>query len=187
MLQMIFRILLVVLAPTITSAGQQSNDPCGKAALPNLVSEVLARNFPSWRPLRMEDLLKDDQELWSQAKPNLCPGFATGHFESMEYLSYAVILVGSDQAKGYKLVALTAGTGNRYKANVLFEEKRKDSEQYALYPVVHSLPPGEYQDFYDSSRKVKIRLDAIALERLEAWMTMFYLEKGQFNKLRLSD
>ena len=135
----------------------------------------------------MEDLLKDDQELWSQAKPDLCPGFAAGHFESMKHLSYAVILVGSDKAKGYKLVALTADAGNRYKANVLSEEKRNGPEKYPLYPVVHSLPPGEYRDFYDSSRKVQTQLDAIALERLEAWMTMFYWEKGRFNKLRLSD
>lgn len=187
MLPMISLVLLALLAPTFSSADQPSHDPCGELALPKQVSDILARNFPSWRPLGVTDLVKDDQELWLQAKPNLCPGVAVGYFKSTKYYSYAVILVGADQARGYKLVALTADASNRYGINVLFEEKQNDLGKQPLYPVVHSLPPGEYREFDDSSRKVHIQFNAIALERLEAWMIMFYIENGRFHQLRLSD
>lgn len=187
MLHVVFLVSIMILAPVAANANLPSHDPCIDLPLPTQVTQALAHKFPSWRPLKMEDLVKDDQELWSQAKGDTCPGFAAGHFESMKSFSYAVVLVRTDRSKGYKLVILTADASGRYKLKVIFEEKRQDSERYTLYPVVHSLPIDEYQDFYDSSKKVRIHLEGIALERLEAWMIMFYWKSGRFEKLLLSD
>lgn len=190
---MLYVLLLVVSSILVwfpANANQDKQEPCtanSSQQLPVPIIETLSKNFPSWRPLRLDDLTADDQELWTKAKGEQCPGYAVGHFVSDELLSYAVILVNSSHSKGYNLVTISEIGSGRYKTSVIVHEEPKDLKGIKLYPVVWTIPPGDFEDFYNSKRKLRTHRDGIALERLEAWMVLYYWDKGKFTKFTLSD
>ena len=182
--------MAILLLPLPAIAEQGKQDPCDNSAdqgLPDAIKRVLSKKFPTQRPLRLDDLSEDDQGLWVQAKGQICPGYVTGHFVSDKFLSYAVILTNINAPMGYKLVSVNEVTKGQYKIDLVFKDEHKDSGALTLYPVVWSLPPGEYQDFYDSKQILRTRHDGMVLERLEAWSVLYYWNRAKFLRWTLSD
>ena len=172
------------------NANQDKQELCAvnpSQLLPVPIIETQLKNYPNWRPLRLDDLTADDQELWMKAKGKQCPGYAVGHFVSDKFLTYAIILVNISHPKDYKLVSISEVGSGRYKTSMIVDDEQKESKGLPLYPVVWVMPPGDYQDFYNSKRKLRTHREGIALERLEAWMVLYYWDKGKFAKFTLSD
>src|ERR1700753_94594 len=87
----------------------QSPTGCDVSALPAAAQKLLAMQFSEWRPKVLSDMGADNQQLWlSATKGKECPGVATGHFETREKLSYALLLVPkSNSNTGYKVIVLS--------------------------------------------------------------------------------
>jgi hypothetical protein len=190
MLHALILVLSLMALPFPVNANQDKQELCTANAnqmLPVPIIEALAKGYPDWRPLRLEDLNADDQELWVKAKGKQCPGFTAGHFVSDNSLTYAVVLVNASHPKGYKLISISEISSERYKTSVILHEEQRDSKAIPLYPVVWAMPPGAYQDFYNPKRKLRTHRDGIVLERLEAWTVLYYWDKGKFAKFTLSD
>ncbi len=107
----LFRIVLLIAAlGTPTSAAifeMPVATGCG-TVLPVPVHELLTSQFPDSRPRKLSDLESYDQKLWLKSHPRDCPGIATGHYQSGDELSYAVLLVPkSTSTNGYQLIVVT--------------------------------------------------------------------------------
>jgi hypothetical protein len=56
----------------------------------------------------------------------------------------------------------------------------------SYFSVVNVFPPGDYNDPY-GNKHVRIRTTSAAIEAIEANITLFYLDHGQWESLVISD
>jgi len=167
-------LITVALMCVITARAQDCSTipPSVRAAL---------KQMPGWRIVGLHDLLPDDQELWEKARPGLCPGIATGNFESSTP-SYAMALikkVNGDRVE--KLVLLTDRSGRVARIKTIVEPEKIISPL-----VVWSAPPGTYHDF-DRTKEIKTARDSFVYEKLQSGARLYYVVKRRVYSLLISD
>ncbi len=168
-----------------TSAAQPSA-ACSDAALPAPINEALKANFAGWRPLRVSDLDGDDPKLWLQEHPKECPGIATGHFESLDSVSYALLLmpVAEKSAVGpWQLVILKHRLNG---TSLAWKRLERCEGKDCFAPVIYAAPPGKYGGF-DETKSVHLKLDGIGVEFIQKASYIFYWSEGRYHKIDTSD
>lgn len=162
----------------------QRPQPCAEARLPTPVADLLKAKFSDWRPKQISDLEADDQQLWTQAHNEECPGIAIGYFEGADRLAYAVLLVPKFQPTGgYRLVVFSKPPSKDTYGWKLLD--RADGQSYSGL-VISKVGPGKYSDF-EGTKSIRIRLDAIYLEWIEKGADLYYWSAGRYRRLRVSD
>lgn len=184
-------ILCAALAPLATAwlhgeptmAAASTAGPC-EAALPPAIRELLGEKHKGWKVLEIPDLISDDQILWeATAGEQACPGVAGGDFKGNGQNSYAVALIRASKPSprvSEKLVFVEK-KDNTYLISELF------SADDVPISVVERGPPGEYRDFYDETKRVKVATDTILRTRLEARTVAYYFNGKTFAKILVSD
>ncbi len=164
----------------------QAHDPCRNAILPARAQSLIANKFPEWRTKRLSDLGTDDQQLWTKAHPAECPGFTAGHFEEPNVVAYALILVPkSDADAGYMLAVLSTNlTSEDFAVKILDHAKGPRSGASNL--VISRLRPGTYPNF-DGTKSLRLKLDSINVEWIEAAAIVYYWSNGQYLTLQTAD
>ena len=180
-------LLIAVNLPNATSgqsSAAQTSIVCGEAALPAPVNELLRVKFAGWRRQQLSDLYEDDQKLWTNSHPKECPGFALGHFESADSLSYAVLLLpNSAQQSGYTILVFSRGmNADVYTWRLLEHGEGIDS----FAPVIYNIRPGKYKGF-DETKSVHIKLDGVGVEWIEKSAFIDYWWEGRYHKIWTSD
>jgi hypothetical protein len=159
-----------------------SDDPCDGIKPPEGLSTRLKESFPHWRIEKTSDLEASYQELWTKKFPTACPGFVAGHLLKPDAVAYAFLLVPSDQTKkGYRLVVFSEPTTGSWHPIVL----EKDDQYTPTSAVISLVPPGEYQEA-DGTKKIHIRTDGIASERIEAGVLVYYWNGTRFRSISTS-
>jgi hypothetical protein len=163
----------------------QAHDPCQNVIPPD-AQALIASKFPGWRVKLLSDLGADDHQLWTKAKPRECPGIATGHFEDADSLAYAVVLVDkSDANAGYKIVVLSKSAKTEAFA-VRILDHAEGARNGASSLVISKLGPGTYPNF-DQTKSLRLKLDSINVEWLEAAAVVYYWSNGRYRTLQTED
>lgn len=156
---------------------------CG-ATLPSAVSAfVRSEARHGWIVVTLNDLVADDQALWSRSHAGQCPGIAVGRFDGTAADSYAIALVRRGGRVGHYVeqLVLLRPSGSTYSHVVVNGPARVVSPL-----VVWSLPPGTYAGSGDGLR-VTIGTDSFVYEKLEASAVQYYLVGGQLHSLVTGD
>ena len=172
-------ILSIALAtPAIAQSGE-----CTLADLPKDIADTISTKYAGWRPEQVSDLKSDDQELWTKARGDSCPGITSGHFESDNRLNYAVLLLDKDTSHwGYKFLFFDPDRSGSFKSILLAQAEGKNAGQ----PVISRVPPGEYSD-PETGKSVKTKLDSVLLEWIEAAAQLYYWTGSRFQRLQVED
>jgi len=175
--------IVACLTATICLGGQQADDPCAQGKLPGQVRKILEEKFADLRVERIGDLDPYSQQLWLKAHPRDCPGIVFGHFRSRARLSLAVLIIPREKVKaGYRLLAIDGDAHGRCTAHLL--EQNESTPRGS--DVLSAVPPGEYSDA-EGGTQVRLTLDAIRAEHLEAGAILYYWQEGRFRKLIVSE
>jgi hypothetical protein len=175
-------ILLLILV--CISSAESSPQSCDVSVLPSGVSELLKSRFPEWRIRTAEDMEAYDRQLWTKSKPDACPGITSGRFLSSTKKTFVVLLVpGKPDLKGYKVIAFDQAASNSSFAPIVVED---NTTQGAADLAIFQLPPGIYTD-PDRTRRVRIQLDGLQVERMEVSTTLYFWRSGHFEHLVTSD
>ncbi len=154
--------------------------------IPPGAQALIAGKFPGWRAKLLSDLGADDHQLWTKAHPRECPGIAAGHFEGHDSLAYATVLVPkSDAYRGYKIVVLSkSGASETYSVKIL--DHAEGPQSGAANLVISCLRPGTYPDF-ERIKSVRLKLDSINVEWIEAAAVVYYWSNGRYRTLQTAD
>lgn len=172
----------IILAATALHAAPKTSQICA-GVLPRQLREHVRSEFPGWRPKELSDLQSDDQQLWSNARPNECPGAVAGHFSNEKTVSCAILLVPESRPEsGFKLLVSGNKPGHLYQFTVLDHDDKLGGQGM----VISRVEPGKYTDF-ESTRSVRIKLDAINVEWLEKEALLYYWSEGRYQTLQTSD
>jgi len=166
----------------LVSAAQVKSEP---SALHTQIQTLLRTSFPRWRPKQLSDMESDDQQLWLNG-PNgkKSPGIAVGHFEAVDELSYAVLLVPkSDPSGGHKIVVVS-----RESKQAAYACKLLDHAEGQTYSglVISKAGPGKYSDV-QSRKSVQLGLDSVYVEWIEKGALIYYWSESRYRKLLVSD
>lgn len=147
-------------------------------ALPDAVQGSLDEKWSGWRLLQLADLRSDDQSLWQQHRLNRkqCPGVNEGKFDG-ERTSFVFTLI----RRSEQVVLVATPNGDSYKVASLAPPQR-----VPYFSVVNVFPPGRYTEFY-TERRVQILNPSAAVEAIEHSITLFYIDKGRWKSLLISD
>jgi hypothetical protein len=175
-------VLLVLLC--IGSSAQSGSHSCDASVLPSGVSELLKSHFEGWRIRTAEDMEEYDRQLWTKSKPDACPGITSGRFLSATKKTFVVLLVPKKpDLKGYKIIAFDQADSNGSFTPIVIEA---NTTQSAADLAIFQLPPGVYSD-PDRTRRVRIELDGLQVERMEVSTTLYFWRSGHFEHLVTSD
>lgn len=127
----------------------------------------------------------DDQQLWLKGSNHKeCPGIATGHFESTESLSYALLLVPkSNPSGGHKIVVFSKDL-----AKDVYTSKLLDHAEGQTYSglVISRVGPGKYDD-WEGAKSIHTKLDGLLVEWMEKGALLYYWSASHYHKLQVSD
>jgi hypothetical protein len=168
--------VLVVLLFVLTGAAFAAPLQC---ALPGAVQASLDERWSGWRLLQLADLRSDDQSLWQEHRLNgkRCPGVNEGKFDG-ERMSLVFTLI---RRPNEQVVLVATPNGDSFKVASLAPPQR-----VAYFSVVNVFPPGKYKEFY-TDRRVRIPNQSAAVEAIEHSITLFYIDKGRWKSLLISD
>jgi hypothetical protein len=174
-------VLIVAIAVAAPAVAQSSN--CMIRDLPKGIADVVSSKYRDWKLEQTSDLGSDDHELWAKAHGNLCPGIASGHFESNDRITYAVLLLKKNPPRqGYKFLLFNENRFGVFESVVLDQVEGKNAGQ----PVISRVPPGEYSD-PETGKSVKTKLDSVLLEWIEAAAQLYYWSGSKYHKLQVED
>lgn len=146
----------------------------------NNIDKYISEKYNGWHILELKDLYKDDIQLWKQNRNNNeYPGVAKGKFDDTNKDLIAILIIRKiDDQKQVKLL--------------LFKDENKPAiELYETnvgnYPVIYTLPSGQYSDFYDTTKIYNVKHECIAFEIIEASVKLFYFEGGHYRIITYSD
>ena len=184
------RLLLLVCMITTLAAGsglaarRPPKDFCANPPLVEPVRKLLSlKYYQQWRPIALSDLPKPHQRMWRRSLNRFdCPGIAMGHFERKHELAYAFSLKPRDYRQGgWRLVVISKTGRGMYRDRVLGQT----DERVPPY-VIYSVPPEEYTDAFETE-SVRLRLDGIQVEQMEAGAMLFYWRDGQYRSMILAE
>ena len=175
---------VVLVADSTMAARRPPKDFCTNPPLVEPVKKLLSlKYYQQWRPIALSDLPKPHQRMWRRSLNRFdCPGIAMGHFERRNELAYAFSLKPRDYRQGgWRLVVISKTTQGTYRDRVLGQT----GERVPPY-VIYSAPPEEYTDAFETE-SVRLRLDGIQVEQMEAGAMLFYWREGQYRSIILSE
>ena len=171
--------ILFLPVPTSSQAIQAPDCP---PQIPASLADFLARTLQSWRIVDLADLLPDDRVLWERSRPQECPGIVSGRFFESPETAYALLVLrGKEREIHQRLIILTREKG-AYKVTTVWEQAWTQTGTPGRVLVISRVSPGEYWDA-SRSRSVVTTRDAIALEAIEAGVTMYYWMTGKWHSL----
>ena len=171
-------------ADSALAARRPPKDFCANPPLVEPVKQLLSlKYYQQWRPIALGDLPKPHQRMWRRSLNRFdCPGIAMGHFERKHELAYAFSLKPRDYRQGgWRLVVISKTKQGTYRDRVLGQT----DERVPPY-VIYSVPPEEYTDAFETE-SVRLRLDGIQVEQMEAGAMLFYWREGQYRSIILSE
>jgi hypothetical protein len=175
--------LFLVLAMGERSSVSRASDECETVNIPPEVSVVLERSFSRWRIEKTSDLEPSNRETWTKKYPGLCPGFVAGHFQRLDSVAYAFLLLPADKTmKGYRVVAILESAKGRWHPIVI----EKSDQTTPTSAVIGLAKPGEYREA-EGSQKVFIQTDAIFSEDIGVGVLIYYWRGDRFRSLVISD
>jgi hypothetical protein len=177
--------LLAVLALVLGtwSLGQTTVAGVCGSHVPRAVEGLVATTFPSWRITDLSDLTSEDRTLWERRRGKECPGFVTGQFIQAHKDSHAALLVQTREGEVRQKLVILEREDATYKMRVLWEGTWASSDRGRML-VIWRVGPGRHWKA-DRSSSVVTELDSIALEAIEARVTMYYWNKNTFRSLDL--
>lgn len=175
------RILLFLFLVTLGSNSNAGQDAC-EPAIPASLNAALKIRFSGWSVLRLSDLGQDDRSLWTKAHGRDCPGVAKGNFSRNGSPQYAILLKSGvlPSLRIQLLYAAQDASGNFQFLSVLKQHVDRLS-------VVYAGPPGRYSHPEDDKDSVRVTSDVIILETIESGATAYYLDKGSFKSILISE
>ena len=178
--------MIPILACLLARPGRaQTPIVCDSAALPAAAQHLLALKFSQWRPKLVSDMDADDHQLWlSATKDKACPGLVSGHFETPDKVSYALLLVPkSNTDAGYKVIVLSKRAADDCYDLKLVEHGDAPA---SVGIVVSKVPPGKYSDWEDK-KSIQLKLDGLLVEWMEKGTFLYYWSAGQYRRIQTSD
>ena len=169
---------------SVMATRRPPKDFCANPPLVEPVKQLLSlKYYQQWRPIALSDLPKPHQRMWRRSLNQFdCPGIAMGHFERKNELAYAFSLKPRDYRQGgWRLVVISKTTQGAYRDRVLGQI----DERVPPY-VIYSVPPEEYTDAFETE-SVRLRLDGIQVEQMEAGAMLFYWKEGQYRSMILAE
>ena len=170
--------------PPAQAAKKPPKDFCANPPLVEPVKKLLTlKYYQEWRPIALGDLSKPHQRMWRRSLNRFdCPGIAMGHFERKTELSYAFSLMPRDPRKtGWQLIVIGKAGQGGYRDRVL----GRTEERVPPY-VIYTVPPEEYTDAFETE-SVRLKLDGLQVEQMEAGAMLFYWREGQYRNLILAE
>ena len=179
---MCFRFHLIAIVLAFVPASLAQPNRC--EVLPSDARLVIEQRFPNWRPKVLSDLSGYDKTLWLKTHPKDCPGIAVGHFEQVDRLAYAVLLVPkSGHTASYKVVVLSKAA-DEYAVRLL---DHADGTTYSDSGLIISKEShGTYSGF-DETKSVHLKVDGVNVEWLEKSSVLYYWSGGKYRSLQTSD
>jgi hypothetical protein len=175
--------LALILCISVATPVVAQSAKCTIRELPKGIADVIISKYAGWIPEQISDLGPDDQALWVKAHGNLCPSIASGHFQSNDWVTYAVLLLKKDQPRlGYKFLLFNENPSGRFMSILLDQAEGKNAGQ----PVISRVPPGEYSD-PENGQSVKTKLDSVLIEWIEAAAQLYYWSGSKYHKLQVQD
>jgi hypothetical protein len=174
---------LTALIPLQVARAQNSN-PCADNNLPSPVIDLIKTKFAGWRPKQTEDLDPGNRQLWLKPHSNDCPGIAVGHFESLERLTYAILLVPqSNPSGGYKLLVF-----NKMPSGDVYVWKLLGHSDTGIYSgtVIETAPLGHYENYEDARISVTTKLEGFYMEWIEKGAILYYWSAGRYKTVTVS-
>ncbi|WP_143171493.1 hypothetical protein [Rhizobacter sp. OV335] len=180
MRQTCLRALLAMLPCLASATTGAVADDCD-AVTPKELASALASRYADWKPLRLSDLPEDDQALWLKVHGTGCPGLARGNFTGTHGLQFGVLLWQEEPRRQLQLLfAEQDATGHYRFTRILYQRVDRLS-------VVFVSPPGHYRRHDHRGAPVHVTSDAIIMETIEAGTTAFYMTRGKFRTIAISD
>jgi hypothetical protein len=110
---------------------------CQIETIPKDIRDTLERRFYGWKVQESSDLLPKARQKWAAVSPLACPGIATGHFEDAHAVSYALLMVPSDNsANGYKFVVFSAPHGQSFFGFKILDQGVTNASAFFIHSVV---------------------------------------------------
>jgi hypothetical protein len=176
--------LTVLMAGTLPAARRLPKDFCASPPLVDPVKKLLSlKYYQQWRPIALGDLPKPHQRMWRRSLNRFdCPGIAMGHFEQKNELSYAFSMKPRDPRQtGWRLVVISKTRQGDYRDRVLGQT----DERVPPY-VIYVVPPEEYTDAFETE-SVRLKLDGLQVEQMEAGAMLFYWKEGRYRSLIVAE
>ena len=160
--------------------GMCYGDDC-LSQLPPMAREAIS-GLEGWHLVKLTDLPPDDQKLWQTSHSERCPGVAAGNFTGGGQLSYAIAVI-RNQPSGQILEQLIALVphGNLFKRTVVVQPMSVVSPV-----VVWKVKPGKYKGV-DQDKPIQISHDSFVYEKMEAYATQYYYDKGSLRSIVTAD
>jgi hypothetical protein len=166
-------------------ASAQTTMVCDSSVLPAAARDLLALKFSQWRPKVVSDMDTDDQQLWlSATKGKACPGLVSGHFETPDKASYALLLVPKSNADaGYKVIVLSQrGADDSYDWRLVDHADAPAN----VGIVISKVPPEKYSD-WENNKSIQLKLDGLQVEWMEKGAFVYYWSAGHYRRIQVSD
>jgi hypothetical protein len=143
-----FLLLSALLFGQAAAPANQSSALCKVESLPSDIQNRLKEEYSSWKIQEPADLSQRAHERWESEKPLECPGIALGHFESTKTPSYAILLVPTGHAGGYRFVVFGQKAGQpAYETKLVDKLDQNGAANY----FIHRAPISKFFD--EPSRK----------------------------------
>jgi hypothetical protein len=155
------------------------------SSVPRSVEALVSKEFSSWKITDLADLIPDDRVIWERARPRECPGFVTGRFIDAGKDSHAALLLHRKGREVRQKLIVLEPTLATYKIRTLWELAWDRDAPPGRVLVISRIGPGTHWNAYRTV-SVVTKLDSVALEAIEAGVTMFYWEGGTFLSLDIS-
>ena len=121
----------------------------------------------------MGTVLVADSTMAAQPEPVRLPRHRHGALRTKNELAYAFSLKPRDYRQGgWQLVVISKTKQGAYRDRVLGQT----DERVPPY-VIYSVPPEEYTDAFETE-SIRLRLDGIQVEQMEAGSMLFYWKEG---------
>lgn len=164
---------LVLVQPAVAGNGETCN-------LSTDLSEIIRKEYPSTRPLRLTDLEEDERAIFLKDHGNRCPGVATVNFYGDKKPTLALVLVPlQNSAKGPVKLVVASKSDESWNLKLL--DTMKDSA-----PVVWGLGPGTYKDVY-KKKTIRASNPVIVLWEYYSWATLYAWDGKEVSRIWIAD
>jgi hypothetical protein len=134
-----------------------------------------------WHVVRLEDLNRDDQDIWRKGNAKDCPGFAAARLDGVR-VSYGLILIKTRGGHLRQRVVILRRTA---RGLIALPQGPSGSPPYPA--VVYANLPGPVVPWDDSFHPRRISHAFFTVEQLEAWAVVFYLDGDRIRSVQTSD
>jgi hypothetical protein len=133
-----------------------------------------------WSIVTLQDLAKEDQELWKQHKNNQCPGLTRVNLEGSMRVSFALALLSHAKPSRLETLVVLRPVDDHFVATTLATEEISNPK------VVWRGAPGRDRD-RTTGMPIFIPHECIVFEDMESTSTVYYLFHGKFRTAVISE